>query len=81
MKQWKTILIFAVILALLVGVWGIATYVKNKKDAEAQANITPTPAVEPFLNYDGADVAKIKVVVDQWHLPGTGATRQDRPGP
>ncbi len=62
MKQWKTILIFAVILALLVGVWGVATYVKNKKEAEAQANITPTPALEPFLSYDGGDVAKIKVV-------------------
>ena len=68
MKQWKKIILFSVILALLLGAWGFSNYLKDKKAADALANITPTPTVEPILSLDATTVEKITVINSNYTL-------------
>jgi hypothetical protein len=68
MKQWKKIILFSVILALLLGAWGFSNYLKEKKAADALANITPTPTVEPILSLDETTVEKITVINSSYTL-------------
>ncbi len=73
MKQWKIIIVFSVLLALLIGTLVATSILKNNKDTTS--NVSPTPAIDPVIAIEEKDVSKITIENSNGKLeivPGKG---------
>lgn len=78
MKQWKIIIIFSVLLALLIGTLVVTSLLK--KDSDTNIKVSPTPAVDPVLAVEEKDVSTITIENTKEKLVIVPGTAKDESG-